>query len=563
MTALLHPPGSNLLNDPGVVDDTGNGAHLPPGMRRRVLMRFTVVVVGCAIAFSPAWGPLIANLGDETPIAYGATAPLIAAVLLGTGIRTSPVGGPRIARRQADWVLAGLVSVLALVVALWLPGRFGFLSNELRAELVALPLVALAGCVLLFGSRTAYYSRAALIVLGLTSPIGYSWFLDLTTSLAWHTTWAATSAGAWALDINATNVGGTGLVDIGQGNLLAVSAVCSGIASVAGWLVASVAFVSLCTGSGRAKITFVATGLAACLVANIGRVMVLILVARHSGLEVAEETVHPVAGFVALGLVVVTMMLLAPRFGLGRRPRVAASAIDRVALSSPARARRELVAFGVLIALMFGVTAQTWRFDQLAGQNGQPNRAAATVLDGEAITSTEAVLDDWRIHALPEVPWTQQFFGDGATWSRYLASPIDQVALPPADGAVAADPSTIAPRSLTLTVDTTSVDDPASLDQYSLASCYGFHGYEIDRQKVTDLLDDRPAERLLYRDDDTQVTTAVMSFRQRTTDGRVERVVVSARVPVGSEALADRAVLALTRALADASASPFATSELP
>src|SRR5690606_21498678 len=127
------------------------------------------VVAGCVVAFWPAWTPLVENLGDETPIAYGATAPLIAAVLLGVSIRTSRVGSPRIARRQADWVMAGLVAVVAVAVAAWLPGRFGFLSNELRAELVALPLLALAGCLLLFGSRTAYLGRAALLVLALTS----------------------------------------------------------------------------------------------------------------------------------------------------------------------------------------------------------------------------------------------------------------------------------------------------------------------------------------------------------------------------------------------------------
>ena len=562
MTALLHPPGSNLLNDPDATDDTGNDAHLPHGMRRRVLMRTAVVVAGCTVAFWPAWKPLVANLGAETPIAYGATAPLIAAVLLGAGVRTSPVGSPRIARRQADWVMAGLVAVVALVVALWLPGRFGFLSNELRAELMALPLIALAGCILLFGSRTAYYSRAAIIVLALTSPIGYSWFLDLTTSLAWHTTWAATSAGAWALGINATNVSGTGLVDVGQGQMLAVSAVCSGIASVAGWLVVSIAFVSMCTGTGRSKSLFVVTGIAACLVANVMRVMTVVLVARHSSLEVAAELVHPVAGFVALALVVITMMLLAPRFGLGRRPRVANSAVSRVALSSPVHAPRELLAFGLLIALMFGVTSQTWRFDQLAGQNGARNRAAAVVLDAETVAPTEQALSGWRVHGLPDVPWTQQFFGAGSTWDRYLVSPIEPVPLPPASG-VTSDPATMAPLSLTLNVDTTAVDDAASLDQYGLAECYGFHGYEIEREKVSDLLDDRPSERLLYREDDTQVTTSVMSFRQRTTDGRIERVVVSARVPVGSEQIADDAVLALARALADASASPIPTSELP
>jgi len=562
VTALLHPRGSNLLNDPDATDDTGNDTHLPHGMRRRVLVRAAVVIAGCAVAFWPAWTTLATNLGAETPIAYGATAPLIAAVLLGAGIRTSPVGSPRISRRQADWVMAGLIAVVALVVALWLPGRFGFLSNELRAELTALPLVALAGCILLFGSRTAYYSRAAIIVLALTSPIGYSWFLDLTTSLAWHTTWAATSAGSWALGINATNISGTGLVDVGDGQIIAVSAVCSGIASVAGWLVVSIAFVSMCTGSGRSKSLFVATGIAACLVANVLRVMTLVLVARHSSLEVAEESVHPVAGFVALTLVVITMMLLARRFGLGRRPRVADSAVSRVALSSPVHAPRELLAFGVLVALMFSVTSQTWRFDQLAGQNGASNRSAAVVLDAEALSPAEEMLSDWRVHDLPDVSWTEQFFGEGATWSRYLVSPVEQVALPAASG-VTSDPATMAPRSLTLNVDTTTVDDAASLDQYGLAACYGFHGYEIEREKVSDLLDDRPSERLLYREDDTQVTTAVMSFRQRTTDGRIERVVVSARVPVGSEEIADDAVLALSRALADASASPVPTSEQP
>lgn len=550
-SALLHPPGTNLLNDPDALDDTANGARIPDGLRLRVVLRLIAIVVGCAVAFWPAWTPLVENLGDETPVAYGAVAPLIAAVLLGTALRTSPPGSPRIARRQADYVTAALVVAIGVAAALWLPGRFGFLSNELRAELVALPFVALAGCLLLFGARTAFHARASIIVLGLTSPIGYSWFLDLSTGLAWRITWAATTVGSWLFGFNAREVGGTGLVDVGDGQLLAVTAVCSGIASVAGWLVVSVAFVSLCAAPARSKVNFVLTGVAASLAANVLRVLTLILVARHWSLDVADQVVHPVAGFVALGLVVLTMMLLAPRFGLHRRPAVARSAIARIAISSPPRAVRELLAWVGIVAVVFAVTAQTWRFDQLAGQNGGPNRPAAAILDAQSDARVHADLAAWRFHDLPQVPWTEQFFGAGATWSRYLATPVDSVPLE----AASADAAEQAPATLTLTVDVTTVDESSSLDRYSLAACYGFHGHEIDRAKVTGALPGRPAERILYHDDGSEVSTSVMSFRQRTVDGRIERVVVSARVPLGSEDVADEAVLRLTRSLATTSAA--------
>ena len=537
MTATLsHPPGTNLVNDPAALDDTAVAVELPEGLRRTVVVRLVLLVVGCAIAFWPAWRPLIDNLGADTPIAYSATAPLIAAALLGVAVRTAPAGSPRIARRQADRAGALIVAVIAVVIALWLPGRFGFLSNELRAELMALPVAALAGCLLLFGSRTTFYVRPSIYVLALASPLGYSWLLDASTDLAWKVTWRSTEVGAWLMGIETTNLAGTGLVGVGDGNLMAVSAVCSGIASVAGWLIVSTAFAGLCVGRVRPKLLFVLTGLAACLAGNAVRVLFLVVAARWWGLDVAYELIHPYAGFVVLAVVVAVMMALAPRFGLRRRRTVAPSAIERVALSAPLHVGRDLFAWGAVVAVLFLATSQTWRFDQLAGQNGERNLSAATVLAVAA--DDEDALDGWRVHALPVVPWADQFFGPGAEWTRSLVVP----------GGIAGD----AP---TLTVDVTAVEQSVHLDRYTLAACYGFHGYELERVNVSTAIPDRPAERIVYVDEDADVSTVVMSFRQRTLDGRVERVVVSARVPVGEEDPAHDAVLALARDLAAASAS--------
>jgi len=553
MTAatLSHPPGTNLVSDPSALDDTAVGIALPAGSRRRVLVRLLALVGGCTVAFWPAWRPLLANLGSDTPIAYSATAPIIAAALVGVAIRTSPAATPRLARRQADLVMAALVVGAAVTTALWLPGRFGFLSNELRAELIALPLVALAGCLLLFGSRLAFHVRPAIYVLALASPLGYSWLLDATTGLAWRITWVPTALTARALGISATNLSGTGLLDVGEGQLLAVSAVCSGIASVAGWVIVATAFTSLCDGKANRKLLFVGTGLVAVLAANIIRIIVLVATARTWSLELAYGSVHPYAGFVALAAVVAVMMLIAPRFGLRRRATSAPSAIDRVAVVSPPRVRREMLAWAAVVAVLFVVTAQTWRFDQLGGQNGRPNVAAASLLTSQATTEGSSALAAWRIHELPDVPWAEQFFGPGAEWRRYLATSRNAISFVGDSSAASAG----APAVVTITVDVTTVDDVTHLDRFSLAACYGFHGYEIERSSVSTALPDRSAERIVFRDDDTSVSTSVLSFRQRTFDGRIERVVVSARVAAGAESTGNDAVLDMARAIASASAS--------
>jgi hypothetical protein len=103
------------------------------------------------------------------------------------------------------------------------------------------------------------------------------------------------------------------------------------------------------------------------------------------------------------------------------------------------------------------------------------------------------------------VPWAAEYLGRGATWGRWLRFDL-------------------AGRSAPVAIDVQATADPSRFDQYSLASCLGFHRSEIIERSLVALPGGRRAERISYVADDDSVTT-VLSWRQEVPGG-MERIVL-------------------------------------
>jgi hypothetical protein len=237
-----------------------------------------------------------------------------------------------------------------------------------------------------------------------------------------------------------------------------------------------------------------------------------VLVARFVSASVALQRIHPVAGQVAITVVCAVMLRGARRLGMRPLPGEGAPVLGRLAAVAPTAWRAAgtaVIASALVLALVAGTGG--WRFDAMGGRNAAVNTPVSSRLSGSRAVTVDG--RPWALVAFGDVPWASQYFGRGAAWHRYSL-------FEPTDGEQG---------SWSVGVDTTEVGDAANLDTFTLEACYGFHGYQLERSEVTDLLPDRPAERIDYLDEGAHLRTVVVSWRQKVADGRIERVVVSAQ----------------------------------
>lgn len=518
----LPPAGSRLVAGDGP-DDTGRGG-ISRLRLRSVDGRLALLALAVAVAYGPQLARLPDALGIDSPLAYAALAPALAVLVAVGAVRTAEPGPPRLPLRPSDRICGGAFLALAVVVALVGPRWFGFDTGPFRVGLASLPFFLVGSVWLLFGGRVVYWLRSAFLAAALVAPVWYAWAVGLGQRASTAATWHLVRTGAGWFDVPASTVAGTGMVEL-DGQLVAVSASCSGASAVLGWVIVALSLTSLLAGTGRAKLAWVLTGAAAAWVGNGLRIGALVLVGELASAEVALEWVHPWAGLVLVGVVSATMLALLPRFGLARRAVVTRRARQRLAAVAPdpwTGGAAVLAAVAVVVAL---TGAGGWRYEPLGGRNGERNRAVTDVLDAAGSGGGLAVAGGvWSPVAFGPVEWAPHFFGEGAQWYRYAVFP---------DTAGGSGTAWDAGPAWAVNVDTTSVSSLDRLDAYTLEACYGFHGFRIDRVELASTLPARPAEQLEYREPRTGVGTFVLSWRQRIAGGRVERVVLSAPYVAG------------------------------
>jgi exosortase/archaeosortase family protein len=527
----------------GGTDDLGTGPA-PPASSRTVVVRLVVLAAAVGVAYGRDLLALPAALGLDTPLAYASVAPLLAVMVGVAGMRVATAGVPRLPLRSGDKICGSALLALALLVAAKGPALFGFDAGPWRLQLASLPFF-LAGTIwLLFGARVVWWLRHSLVLAALVAPVWYIWLVTSTIAASTLVTWGAVAAIASSAGFHTASVGGTNLVQIGD-QYAAVSSVCSGASAMFGWVLAALTLSPLLAGRTRRKLSWVAAGTALAFVTNTARIVLILVAGRFVSADFALNQVHPWAGLLGVGLVTVIMLRSTARFGLQLRPVVATSSLRRLTVVAPVDWRA--TSAGVMaVALVIGVLGVgAWRQEPLGGRNGDENQPVAEQI---GVTSTiDAGADRYRLVPFEPVPWASQYFGPGADWRRagfFLAGTTGSTA-----------------RAWLVSVDATTVADSARFEGFTLQACYGFHGYEVDHVGVTDLLVDRSAELLDYREPVAHTGTVVISWRQRVAGGRFERVVLSAvygtdqasgeSSDLADEATANAMVRELARVLSD------------
>jgi exosortase/archaeosortase family protein len=399
-------------------------------------------------AYRHSLAVLVDGLGGQTPLAYLGLVPL---VVLGVClVRGRPgTGELRLPHRQVDWMVGVPLLAGAELVAWILPERLSYAFWANRVDLLGLPLFVAGLVALLFGARVLHRVRLPIALLVLAWP--YPWQRHVDGLLAGTTALSRRGVRLAAARLPAIDSAGGSVFHVGRGAerfTVEVGSACGGANGAVGFLLVGGGIALASRGRAPAKGLWLLAGTVLVLVLNVVRIVAILGVGATAGERAAVEIVHPVLGLVLLGVAAVAMIGLLPRFGLalGGPPRRPGGA------TSPGR-RLTMTALVVVVASSgaLGVANDGLaRFDPFTDLHG-----AGTV---PALTPARLAETGWRAVPYDRVNWAPQYFGAGATWTRYLLR-------------TRADVTTF--------LDVTDSKDLSTFSSYGLEACYRYHGYAV------------------------------------------------------------------------------------
>ena len=468
------------------------------GVGWRVATLAVAVLVSHFAALRATYAPVLGSVGLDPngPLVFVPFVPLGAFVVAAIRWRGSEDEPDAVPQRAADAVIALFFLGLA-----WLAARVGplvFDTDTLtwRADLLSLAPFTAAMVVALFGGRMLHRLRPAVALLTLMAPALFRPVIALARNGSSRFTIDAVEALAGRVPgvTVAGRAEGQYLV-VGHGaerTVVAVTQACGGGGSVLAALVVGAVVWQLTTGRRRNKAAWVAATVVLAWSANVVRLVALLLTAGWLGPDTMLNDIHPWLGSVLLVGALFTSTLLLGRFGLAARERSTARRPFR-ALAVGDTSIIALVVAGTLL-IAGPAHAATVDHDLTSGSSELVRPGAAAVVD-----------DLTQARSLETVPWAAEYLGRGASWGRWLRFDLAGGTAPVA-------------------IDVQASADPSRFDQYSLASCLGFHRSEIIERSLVALPGGRRAERIAYvADDDT--TTTVLSWRQEVAGG-MERIVL-------------------------------------
>jgi exosortase/archaeosortase family protein len=470
----------------------------------KAAIRPVLAVALITAAYRTSLMTLFESMRLDTPLAHLALVPMISMALAYSSRNND--AGPAIYDRQLDWIVGIVLGAVALASNLILPAR---LSSDFwlwRLDLLTLPLFTGAVISLLFGVRTLWKYRLAVLFLFLAWPVPYNWVLDrwlgrVTTSTIWALERTLQHL-PWATKVNGTD----SLFQVAFGDKpiqMSVASACSGANGMVGFLLVASAFVFVVKGPRWSKVAWLLTGVLLVWVLNVARIMSIFFAARQWGESVAIDGFHPYVGLIVFNVAVVVMVLLMRLFRLQfKRP-------SEVLTTSTAYRPRASVAlsFAVLMALAVGVfNGELRAYDRIAGSLGSTR---LTSFEQSRETPT-----GWNLTELDRIEWTKRFFGDDSQWIRYqYLKPSDTVSQFSA--------------SLPITVDVIDTSDRAALNAYGIEDCYKFHGYDISGRQSIDLGGGVVGGALTWFSAKTQLTWTTLYWHwpiKTATGTRYERV---------------------------------------
>jgi len=519
----MAPPESGLIIRPPTT-------QLIPAQFRLLLAWLAIATAGAA-----SFASMLASWQFQSPLAELAIVPLIAVGLSVIAIRRhSFVATAR--HGKADWyvaILCALVVSGGLLLSWQGTGNF---FAVLRFDLLLLPFTAVAAFTLLFGVRSLLAFAPSIAVLALAWPVPYAALLELVSTGLTAATGVAVRS---VLDVFpiATPVPAAGdlrlTVPAADGAFdVVVSSACSGMGGMAAFAVVAIASFSVLRGTVRARVAWFAVGLLAVFIANIVRIIAILLIGRALGEDAAIGLVHPVAGLLALNAAFLLMLALAGPMGLVRRPIREAGFGDNPLFTQLPRDgapdRRQLVlrllALGTGAALIMAVNIATVGQMRGSAATGGPVTVSAAEQVQRMSASGESVTP------LGEEQWARAYFGGDSRWMRYEFQP--QVGV---GEAVASTP--------TIWMDSITTDSLRALQTHSLESCYQFHDNEVLLDEELDL-GGVAGQRYEFRTPDGS-TWSVLSWEWPFRNGdlvRHERVVLMASSQSGPLSVGGRVI---------------------
>lgn len=439
------------------------------------LLRAALVVLAVLIAYRYSLKTLVSTLDADTPLAYLGLAPLMAfgiAVLLARPARPAS----EVSDRNVDFLVGIPLLGTAVIMTLVLPGRMSVLFWYYRVDLLSLPIFAAGVVVLLFGAATLWRVRYAVGFLLLAWPVPYTFLLNHGMTRFSDLTLGALHGLVRVVHVASPQAGGDGslfaLSHAGHPFTLSVASACTGVDSFVGFLLVGLAFLAIIDGRRLSKVAWLVSGMVLVYALNLLRIMLIFWVGAEYGERVAIDGLHPVLGLVLFCAGVVVMVLSLGAFRLEVRSTPADQALPSVRWRVPGRLRIATAAIALVTVLVGTADGGFGRYGPVAGNLGAPR----------LVSFADAPVQPagWSVEPINHYPWASQYFGSGATWTRYEYVPSG------------GGPTTVL-------ADVVNTADLSSFTTYDVVACYDYHGYGLSGVSRVNLVDGVSATELTFK----------------------------------------------------------------
>lgn len=469
-----------------------------------------IVVVGAVLgAYHYSLTTLIRALGVDSPLAYLGLIPFMSLGICWYTAQPLP-GEPEVHDRYLDRIIGIPLVTVPFLALLILPTQLSTYFWIWRLDLLTLPLFAAGTVALILGSRALIRMRLGILWLFAAWPVPYQFVLQHGLEPFTGLTVRALRIATGPLSFARVDPKGDGTFTIdGPGDpfTVVVASACSGANSLVGYLLVAVATAMLSGGTRRAKTIWVATGAGMAWGFNVARIMAIFVVGDIWGERTAIDVFHPYIGLVFFSIVVTTMMLLAPRFGvsIGGRRRGRVPLRDSVNRGAP----KWMVAGAavlVLAAVTGGLDDQLRVVDPVAGALGTPRLGS--------FEQTSVRIEGFDGAPIDHFEWTERFFGSDSDWTRYEFDG-------PGTQELAA--------TLPIIADVVTTSDVQTFNDFGVEACYRFHGYDVGGAKRVDLGSGVTGDLLTWKDPTSPITwtSVYWHWAVSTPDGvRYQRIVL-------------------------------------
>jgi exosortase/archaeosortase family protein len=430
----------------------------------RLPVRTLLLLLTVVIAYHYSLDTLVRGITLQTPLAYLALVPVIAAALGWIRLAREPAPLP-VHDRHLDYIVGlGLVA-LAVAIAVLAPGGMLFWLD--RYDLLGLPFFVAGLVALFYGVRRLWALKVPILYLFLAWPIPYAPLVG--DGMRAFTTLTSAAVGAvtrWSGTATPSAADPT-LYVVGKGAqsfVVSIGSACSGVNGFVGFVLIGGALAYAVRGSLIRRVVWLATGLLLIWLLNAARIEAIFVAGSSWGRDVALQVLHPVAGLATFNLGVVAMLISAEPAGLrftGLEPRPSGA----LRLGPPVRRIQVPILIAMNVALLLAiVNAGYARYEPISGDLGQAKLAP--------FDPRNVAVAGWEYAYVGHFDQATQYFGSDATWQRVLYSSL---------------PTASIRSSVPVYVDAIDTGDAGSLAAYGLDACYQFHGHRIEGMANVDL----------------------------------------------------------------------------